>query len=383
FLAANQRTDSPPAGRNEMVLAINSSALAGDPETMVHARFFHVDFGTPANSVFGLGPTHQPNAEITVNTFRNAAIAPNFNTDIVPQQGTTVKLDTVGDRLKVPVVYQNRAGVESLWATHENLLNWPNGPIAVRWYQFNVTGGVFPATATQQQDWSNSNDGLWRWMSSIAVDPNGNTVIGYSTSSASTFPDIRYAGRRVTDPPNNLSQGEGTMFSGTASQTGSRWGDYTMTTVDTANGTDFWHVNEYLATTGTSWHTRIGKFNFVPGVSPTPTATATPAQCTWGAGAAMPSVGVRHVGVYFPANGKFYAMGGRSSDIAGSDFTHPFEYTPSSNTWVTKAATFPDNTVNNMACGVLNLGGTPYIYCVGGSAGGQTTATARVFYYNP
>src|SRR5262249_45986244 len=87
--------------------------------------------------------------------------------------------------------------------------------------------------------------------------------------------------------------------------------------------------------------------------------------------------------VCVPASGKFYAMGGRSSDVAGSDFTHPFEYTPSSNTWVTKAATYPDNTVNNMACGVLNLGGTPYIYCVGGSAGGQTTATARGFYYNP
>src|SRR5437899_2710282 len=271
FLAANQRTDSPPAGRNEMVLAINSSLNAGD---------------------------------------------------------------------------------------------------------------VFPPIATQQQDWTNGNDGLWRWNSSIAVDPNGNTVIGYSTSNASAFPGIRYAGRLVTDPPNNLSQGEGTMFNGTASQTGSRWGDYSMTTVDTANGTDFWHVNEYLATTGTSWHTRIGKFNFVGGASPTPTAT--PAMCTWGAGAAMPSVGVREVGVYFPANGKFYAMGGRSSDLAGNEFTHPFEYTPASNSWVTKAATYPDNLVNNMACGVLTDAGTPYIYCAGGSfVVTPTVTTGRVFRYNP
>jgi len=36
-----------------------------------------------------------------------------------------------------------------------------------------------------------------------------------------------------------------------------------------------------------------------------------------------------------------------------------------------------------MACGVLTNAGTPYIYCVGGSAAGQTTATARVFFYNP
>ena len=45
--------------------------------------------------------------------------------------------------------------------------------------------------------------------------------------------------------------------------------------------------------------------------------------------------------------------------------------------------TLPDNQMNNMACGVLTVSGTPYIYCVGGSAAGQTTATARVFSYNP
>jgi hypothetical protein len=35
----------------------------------------------------------------------------------------------------------------------------------------------------------------------------------------------------------------------------------------------------------------------------------------------------------FPANGKFYEMGGRSSDLAGSDFTNPFEYDPGTDTW--------------------------------------------------
>ena len=97
----------------------------------------------------------------------------------------------------------------------------------------------------------------------------------------------------------------------------------------------------------------------------------------------LPSPGARFVGVFFPANGKFYVMGGRSSDAPGSDFTHPFEYDPGTNAWTTKSVTYPDNQVNNMACGVLNQGGIDYIYCVGGSAVGQSTATARVFRYNP
>src|SRR5204863_4966359 len=116
---------------------------------------------------------------------------------------------------------------------------------------------------------------------------------------------------------------------------------YSMTTIDPADGMSFWHVNEYYASTSSfNWHTRIGKFNFVggPTPTPTPTPTATPTSCSWSAGANLPSVGVRLVGVFFPANGKFYAMGGRSSDLAGSDFMHPFEYNPGTNSWTTKLA---------------------------------------------
>jgi hypothetical protein len=80
---------------------------------------------------------------------------------------------------------------------------------------------------------------------------------------------------------------------------------------------------------------------------------------------------------------KFYAMGGRSMDGVGNDFTHPFEYDTVTRNWTIKSATYPDNQVSNMACGILTDSGTAYIYCVGGSAGGQTTATNRMFRYNP
>ena len=104
----------------------------------------------------------------------------------------------------------------------------------------------------------------------------------------------------------------------------------------------------------------------VPSGPPTlvPTLTCTP---DWSPGADLPITGVGLVGVYFQANGKFYGMGGRSSDTAGNEFTHPFEYDPDTNSWTTKSATYPDTHVNNMACGVLSDAGTPYIYCVGGS----------------
>src|SRR5436309_9815652 len=105
----------------------------------------------------------------------------------------------------------------------------------------------------------------------------------------------------------------------------------------------------------------------------------------WSAGPDLnpPNGGVRLVGVYFQANGKFYGMGGRASDAAGSEFTHPFEYDPGTNSWTTKSATYPDTHVNNMACGVLADAGTPYIYCVGGSQVTLPDIFDRVFRYNP
>ncbi len=279
LVAASFRTGNPPpAGRDEFLISVDSPATGGVVLTQVHGWLFHVDFANPGNSTLGIGANHAPNVQITVNGFVDAFT--NTTTLLVPQQGTAARLDTLGDKIMTPVVYQNRGGTESLWADQTIILNYPNGPTAVRWYQFDVTGGNFPATAVQQQDWNNGGDGLWRWMPSIAVDGDGNTAIGYSTSSSSIFPSIRYAGRLATDPPSNLAQGEAIMTNGGGSQTntGGRWGDYTMTTIDPADNMTFWHTNEYfVATSSSSWATRIGKFNFVGGGgTPTPTPTATP-----------------------------------------------------------------------------------------------------------
>jgi len=107
---------------------------------------------------------------------------------------------------------------------------------------------------------------------------------------------------------------------------------------------------------------------------------------TWSAGPNLPATLpglIRAVGVFFPADGNFYTVGGRTSDAAGSDFQHVLRYSPCANTWTNMSVTLPDNQMNNMACGVLTVSGTPLIYCVGGSAAGAATATARVFFYNP
>jgi hypothetical protein len=279
LVPAGFRTGTPPpAGRDEFLISVDSPATGGVTLTQVHGWKFHVDFGTPGNSTLGLGVNHTPNANVTVAGFVDAFT--NTSTLLVPQNGTAQKLDTLGDKIMTPLVYQNRSSTESLWASQTVILNYPNGPTAIRWYQMNVTGGNFPATPVQQQSWTNGSDGLWRWMPSSAVDQNGNMAIGYSTSSATQEPSIRYAGRLASDPLNNLGQGEAIMTVGGGHQTHSsgRWGDYSMTSIDPADNLTFWHTNEYYpVTSSASWFTRIGKFQFpISTPTPTPTATATP-----------------------------------------------------------------------------------------------------------
>ncbi|MBV9242856.1 MAG: hypothetical protein JO314_12705, partial [Acidobacteria bacterium] len=164
---------APPAGQPNMFMDVNSSATAGTVENQVFVRRFHVDFVTPANSTFGADPTHHaPDGTITVNGFVDAFTS--AGTTIVPQNGTTSLLDTLGDKIMYPLIYQNLGGKESVYAV-QTVNNNQNGtgPTAIRWYQFNVTGNTIPATPLQQQTFNNGGDGLWRFMPSINVDTLG------------------------------------------------------------------------------------------------------------------------------------------------------------------------------------------------------------------
>jgi hypothetical protein len=99
-------------------------------------------------------------------------------------------------------------------------------------------------------------------MGSIAMDGCGNLALGYSVSSDTVFPGIRYAGRVLFDPPGKLPRGENTIMNGLASQTGAnRWGDYSSMNVDPADDSTFWYTTEYMADDG-NWRTRIASFKF-------------------------------------------------------------------------------------------------------------------------
>ncbi len=243
----------PPAGEPNLLLALDTTAL--------DFFKFHVDFWQPANSTFsGANPTQIPVAAYTPLC--------NGGTCVV-QPGTTQQLDSLADRLMNRLVYRNFGDHEALLVSHAVARTGGGG--GVRFYELRLSTTT-PCTATNCptptifQQGTFAPDPSFRWMSSAAFDQVGNIAMGYSVSSSTIRPSIRYTGRLTTDALSTMGQGEATLIAGTGSQTGnqlSRWGDYSSMNIDPSDDCTFWYTNEYIAATGSfNWHTRIGNFRF-------------------------------------------------------------------------------------------------------------------------
>src|SRR6266542_4271066 len=193
--------------------------------------------------------------------------------DCLPQPGIPVgdprDLDILSYRQRPTfrLGYRNFRTYESL-VTNQSVEALP-GVAGARWYEIRRTGGTY---SVYQQGTYAPNDGVHRWMGSIAQDKNGNMALGFSVvNGVNVYPGIRYTGRLSGDPLGQMTLGEGTIINGSGVQTtlNSRWGDYTDMTLDPTDDCTFWYVNEYYTLAGQNsstagWQTRIGSFK-LPG----------------------------------------------------------------------------------------------------------------------
>jgi len=241
----------PPAGSpNYLInLAVNSLNLWQ----------FHVDWVTPANSTL-TGPLNIPVASYGLACKASSLCA--------PQAGTTQLVDGLGGYPMFRLIYRHFAdGHESLVATHS-----VNTPAAVRWYEIQSPGSnpyIF-------QQGTFAPDSNYRWLGSIGMDQMGDIAVGYSVSSASMNPAIRYTGRLQSDPLNTM-EAETSVIEGTGSEVGSnRWGDYSSMSLDPVDDCTFWYTNEYFPTSGDfNWHTRVASFSY-PSCTSNPPVTLAP-----------------------------------------------------------------------------------------------------------
>ena len=231
----------PPEGSPNFLLDVNNSGQE------LRLLRFHVDWNNPDDSTLS-GAIHIP-----VAPFTRASGG-------VPQLGSTAGLDTLGDRLMFRLAYRNFGDHESLVLNHSVDVA---GRIGVRWYELQ-NPNYFPFV--YQQGTYVPDDGIFRWMGSIAMDRAGDIALGYSASSAYIYPAIRYTARTPDDPLGTLEDEKSIIEGGGSQQPASRqrWGDYSSMIVDPVDDCTFWYTTEYYESSGSifNWHTRIASFQF-------------------------------------------------------------------------------------------------------------------------
>ena len=245
--------DPPPAGAPGIFAEWDDGGYL-PPVDALRVWNFRVDWDMPDNSTFGLNSSYDPNYIIPTSDVDPSVYR-------IPQPDTDATLDAIADRLMHRLQYRNYGGYATLVSNHTVDAD-DNDHAGVHWFELRNAG----ADWFLQQDGVYSPDQEHRWMGSAAMDAVGNLALGYSVSSQSVYPSVRYTGRLATDPPGILGQGEATLVDGTGSQTDilyGRWGDYSMMGVDPDDDCTFWYTQEYVAETGeNTWTTRIGAFRF-------------------------------------------------------------------------------------------------------------------------
>ncbi len=211
-----------------------------------------------------------------VSTFGDALHRPDFilptdtsiiwaNGYLIPQPGTGERLEVHGDKLTSPLQYRIINGVASLWTMHTIL---SGGVTGLRWYEFrpDPAGAIAP---TIYQQGTHQPDTHYRWLGSLAVDRAGDMAMGFNISSLTLYPSIFYAGRLVTDPLSNLTQGEAPFYYGSGHENDGdpiidgQWGRQSTMSIDPMNECIFWYTNAYYeAASASQWKTRIGWFTF-------------------------------------------------------------------------------------------------------------------------
>jgi hypothetical protein len=251
--------------------------LDGSTPPPANSPEYFVDFNTNSLDVFTISNPNFSNGTATLGGPTNIAVAaftPACNGGTcIPQLGTSQKLDSLADRLMYRLAYRNFGDHEALVVNHSITSGTSS---AIRWYEIRSPG----SSPTIFQQGTFAPDANFRWMGSAGMDHTGNIAVGYSISSSSLNPGIRFTGRAPGDPLGTMGT-EVDITDGTGSQNGglNRWGDYSSLSVDPVDDCTLWYTTEFLKANGSfNWSTRIANFKFTTCGNPDFSVAASPAS---------------------------------------------------------------------------------------------------------
>jgi len=229
-------TTLPPSGTPSMVMRMTDDAWTGASADALEMWELDIDWATPGNSTFTLTST------LPVSSF-DSGLCGYTSFQCIPQPGTGVILDPLRELLMNRIHYRNFGTHESIVCCHSIDLDG-NDWAGVRWYELRRTGGTGGSWSIYQEG-TYSPDADHRWMPTIGISATGNIGLAYNVSSSSTFPSLRYTGRKDCDPLGTMTESETVIVAGTQSNGSNRWGDYNALGLDPSDGETFWMTGMY------------------------------------------------------------------------------------------------------------------------------------------
>ncbi len=256
LLPADQDSPEPaPTGQDEF--AIGSVGNVDSSHLSLYSM--HVNSWETGDAVF----TGDNNSQlVTVASFSPACSGAYGACG--PQNGTSAKLVSVGDRLTSRFVYYNDRAQQHWYSNLD--VTASGGQSGVRWMEFIAPNRTVPPTALSvAQQGTFAPDSSYRWMSSIARDAAGDILLGYSKSNDNMAPSVSIAGRTPVDAPGTLENEVPVMGgAGSPPRLGKTSRAQSALRIDPADNCTFWsYTNEYYAADSSAdWSTGIASAKF-------------------------------------------------------------------------------------------------------------------------
>jgi hypothetical protein len=168
--------------------------------------------------------------------------------EIAPQKGSSRRIDVGDDRM---MTVCRRDG--SLHAAHTVFLGAGAAQRSVvQWY---TIGLGMPPTVSEVGRIDGVDQDMFFGYPSLAVNANGDMLLGMSAFSKTMFASAAFALRRAGGTfgaPRIYARGRGAYVGDSEN----RWGDYSACQPDADNANQFWTIQEHATTVRTTWRTR-------------------------------------------------------------------------------------------------------------------------------
>jgi hypothetical protein len=241
-----------PEESTPIALRLNDSSWGMSSQDQVELYKFNIDFDNPANTSF-------ENISIPTTPFDSypcSVFTGGFS--CIPQLNGG-GLDGIPENIMNVPKYRNFGTHESIVLTFITDVTDGNNLSGIRWMELrrNALSDWF----LYQEGTFAPDDGLHRFMGSIALDNKGNIGLGYNVSGVNSYAGVRYTGRNVNDPLGEMTVEEYEVVAGkNPIFSGGRFGDYAQMSVDPVDGSTFWYTTEYAGTGNQVTATRIVAF---------------------------------------------------------------------------------------------------------------------------